>query len=272
MSGRGRARRVAARLSPRDLAVLASLRELRLMSGQQLYRLHYAEGHPATGARKARAALNRLTKLGLVVRLRRRVGGVRAGSEGFTFGLSGLGFAVLDLDRPTPRRHRRVVETKPAFAHHALAVSELRVQLAEFVRAVQGVRLEFSAEPRCWRTFPGVSGQSITLKADAFVRLELERDGYELSMFVEVDMATESLPTIARKLDVFTAYWRSGIEQVRHGMFPKTWWLVPDAARLVAITQTIARLPAESQALFAVCLTHEAVTHLTEVPTEGGAL
>lgn len=269
MSGRGRARRVAARLSVRDLAILQSLQELRLLTGDHVWRLHFTGGNPDTQARKARAALTRLTRLQTVVRLRRRIGGMRAGSQGFVYGLSGLGQAVLDVGNPTPRRHRRVVETKPAFAHHALAISELRVRLAEFAHELPAVQLNFAAEPGCWRPFAGLAGQTVVLKPDAFVRVQC--DGYELSAFVEVDLATESLPTINRKLAVYVAYWRSGVEQDRHGLFPRTWWLVPDAARLTALQGVIARLPAETQPLFAVCLTADAVAHLTEVPTEGGA-
>lgn len=271
MSGRGRAGRLASRLSPRDLKVLADLKALRLMTGGQVLRQHFPGGQPETQARKARAALARFHRLGLVVRLRRRIGGVRAGSQGYIYGLTGLGLAVLDVGHPNPPRHRRVVETKPAFADHALAVAELRVQLTEFSRQHPGAQVDFAAEPQCWRTLPGPGGVVVTLKPDAFV--QVERNGYELTSFVEVDMATESLPTIRRKLDVYVAYWRSGLEQERSNVFPRTWWSVPTTARAEAIQYAIRRLPAEARELFAVCLTDEAVTRLTEIPNdEGGAL
>jgi hypothetical protein len=271
MSGRGRAGRLAARLSPRDLAILGDLRTLRLMTGGQVLRQHFPDGHAETQARKARAALARFHRLGLVVRLRRRIGGVRAGSQGYVYGLTGLGLAVLDVGNPAPKRHRRVALTKPAFADHTLAIAELRVQLTEFGRAHPAARLDFAAEPQCWRRFPGPGGVPLTLKPDAYVRVE--RDGYELTNFVEVDMATESLPTIQRKLAVYVAYWRSGLEQSRHEVFPRTWWTVPTPARRDAIQSVIRRLPAEAQGLFTVCLTAEAVSHLTAIPNdEGGAL
>src|SRR6266545_969318 len=155
MSGRSRARHVAERLSERDLAILESLRDLRLMSGDQLGRWYFAGNQPVTQARRTRYALRRLTELGLVVRLRRRVGGVRAGSQGFVYGLRGLGQSVLDLGQETPQRHRRVIDTKPAFADHVLAVAELCVSLRERTgRDAQA--LEFVSEPACWRRFGGV--------------------------------------------------------------------------------------------------------------------
>lgn len=122
MSRRGHAARLRERLSERDMAMLRDLEDLRLLTGNQLRRLHFPDGDPTTQGRKVRAALKRLSGLGVIVRLSRRVGGVRAGSEGFVVGLSGWGHAVLDLDNPTPGRHRRVIETKPAFQAHALAV------------------------------------------------------------------------------------------------------------------------------------------------------
>ena len=78
----GRAARLRARLGERDLAVLASLATLRLLTGKQLQRLHVTDGSPLTRARRARALLQRLTELRLVVRLDRRIGGIRARSDG----------------------------------------------------------------------------------------------------------------------------------------------------------------------------------------------
>jgi hypothetical protein len=268
MSARGRAARLLERLSERDLTILRELDRLRLLSGQQLRRLHFPDGDPVTQARKARAAMRRLAELDLVVRLARRVGGMRAGSEGFVIGLSGWGAAVLDLVHDRQRRHRRVIETKPAFAAHVLAVSELYVSLIERARAGRGELLEFSGEPQAWRQFSGSGGQPVTLKPDAFVRLGV--GGYELAAFIEQDMATESMPTIARKLGVYVDYWRSGHEQRHHGVFPKVWWLVPTTGRLDAIHRAVWQLPRDARALFAACLSEEGAAQLSRLPSQGG--
>ncbi|MGH4016826.1 MAG: replication-relaxation family protein [Pseudonocardiaceae bacterium] len=270
MSRRGHAARLRDKLSERDLKILRDLAELRLLTGKQLRRLHFPTGDPITQARKARAALKRLSELGVIVRLSRRVGGMRAGSEGFVVGLSGWGYAALDLDAESPRRHRRVIETKPAFQAHVLAVSELYVCLVEHSRSGASDLLEFTGEPGAWRRFGGLGGQAVTLKPDAFVRLGVGE--YEISAFIEQDQDTESLPTIARKLAVYVAYWRTANEQQAHGVFPRVWWLVPTTDRLHAIVRGIARLPRDARALFAVSLTTEAVQYLTQLPAEGGAL
>lgn len=269
MSGQGRARRLAERLSPRDLAVLESLRQQRLLSGAQIARLHVPGSQAVTQGRKTRAMMQRLTELGAVVRLRRRVGGVRAGSAGHVYGLSGLGQAVADLEQHVSRRHRRVVETKPAFQNHTLAIAEVYVSLIERCRNGHTELLTFAAEPACWRCFPGQTGQTLILKPDSFVRLGIGE--YEVSSFVEVDLDTESTPTIDRKLRVYLAYWRSGAEQRQWGLFPKVWWFAPTAARCDVIHGAIRRLPAETHRLFAVGLLNEAAGLLTQPVSEGGA-
>jgi hypothetical protein len=270
MSGRARVRRLAVRMSSRDLAILATLREFRLMTGAQLRRLHFASGQLMTQARKARAALKRLTDLHVIVRLDRRVGGIHAGSGGYVYGISGWGHAVLDLGQEATRQHRRVVDTKPAFQAHVLAVSELAVELHEHERAGLCVIDELRAEPGAWRWFSGIGGGRRVLKPDAFVRLTIGE--FELSNFIEQDMATESPATITRKLGVYHDYFRAGQEQQARGVFPLVWWLVPDTKRLQKIAQAIGRMPDETRALFTVALIGEAVSRLVHHSAEGGAL
>jgi hypothetical protein len=210
--------------------------------------------------------MQRLTELGAVVRLHRRVGGIRSGSEGHVYGLSGLGFAV--LNPAADHRHRRVPETKLAYQAHVLAVSELGVTLTERSRSGQCVLDEFRAEPGCWRWFDGIGGRRV-LKPDAYVRLDIE--GFELSAFIEQDMDTESLPTIRRKLELYVDYWRTGAEQHHHGVFPKVWWLVPDDHRHRTVADTIRQVAADARDLFTVALTTDAPNRLTRLSQhEGG--
>jgi hypothetical protein len=270
MSGRRRAIQLLECLSKRDIAILRDLDRLRLLTGKQLRRLHSPDGQVITQARKMRAVLKRLSELGVIVRLRRRVGGIHAGSEGYVIGLSGWGQAVLDVGNEAPKRHRRVIDTKAAFESHVLAVAELYVTLVELGRVGLAELVEFNGEPAAWRRFSGLGGQTITLKPDAFVRLGVGE--YELSAFIEQDMATESVPTIMRKLGVYVAFWRTGQEQQRHGVFPRVWWLVPTTERLQAISRAIAHLPHDTRALFAVCLTTEAAQSLIQLPAEGGVV
>jgi Replication-relaxation len=268
MSGRVQAARVRQKLSDRDMAILSAVRSLRLLTGGQLRRLFFAVGNPATQAAKVRAAVKRLIELGVITRLARRIGGMRSGSEGQVLALTGLGHAVLALATESPVRVRSIIDRKPAFQDHLLAINELYVQLRERTQAGDVELLDFQFEPACWRGFPGIGGQLITLKPDAFVRLGVGE--YEISAFIEQDQDTESLPTIARKLDVYLNYYRSGQEQHEHGVFPLVWWLVPSTKRLASIGKVIRRLPSDAHALFQVALHDEAVNQLITLPTGGG--
>lgn len=261
---RGRAGRLRARLNDRDLAVLGSLARLRLLTGKQLQRLHVYEGSPHTRARRTRALLQRLTEQRVVVRLTRRIGGIHAGSEGHLYGLSGLGQAVLGVGGPLGGRRRATGATKPAFQDHVLAVAELYVQLVEIARAGIAELLAFEAEPGCWRYFTGIGGQRLVLKPDAAIQLGLA--DVELSAFVELDLGTESLPTIQRKCQRYVAYWQTGQEQQAHGVFPRVWWLVPTEPRRQGIAGVVNRLAREAQALFTVVRRTEAAERLVQLP------
>lgn len=264
---RGRAAKLRGQLAARDLAVLGSLYQLRLLTTSQVQRLYVFDGTPAGRTRRAQTILKRLHKFNLVVRLSRVVGGLRAGSSGFVYGLSGLGQAVLDVQNAHTRRRRRVWETKPYFQDHMLAVAELYVRLMEVERSGSADLLAFHAEPACWRHFTGSGGELVIVKPDAYARVgvgDLER-----SAFIEVDLATETLPTILQKCLRYVGYWRSGVEQQRYGVFPLVVWLVPSQQRLDRIRGAIGRLAVEAQDLFVVAEADDGAGLLT-APADGG--
>lgn len=248
--GGGRVLALRRKLSVRDVAVLSSLARLRLMTGGQVQRVHVSEGSTATRPRRTRSLLKRLHDLKLIVRLSRTIGGIRSGSTGFVYGLSGLGQAVLDMQGPYEKRRRRTWETKPYFQDHVLAVAELYVRILEVTHKGGTEVLTFDAEPACWRRFMGTGGEPVILKPDAFVRVAV--GDIERSAFVEVDLATESPNTVLRKCQVFATYWRSGVEQQRHGVFPRVLWLVPDERRRERLSDVVRHVSAEAQALFSV--------------------
>jgi hypothetical protein len=265
---RGRAGRVREELTDRDVSVLASLYQLRLLTARQVQRLHVWDGSATTQARRTRALLRRLNELGVLIRHERRIGGVQPGSTARVYGLSGLGLAVLNVQGLYGRQRRTAWETKPFFSRHVLAVAQLCVELTERARSGQAELIQFDGEPACWRRFPGPVGAPVTLKPDCFVRVGVGE--FERSAFVEIDMATESLPTVTRKCQTYAAYWRSGAEQQAQGVWPLVVWLVPDHARHVKVQQVIGRLVAEARQLFTVALHTEGSALLT-APTGGAA-
>jgi hypothetical protein len=156
-----------------------------------------------------------------VHRLDRVVGGINGGSSGFTFGLSAAGQRLTTREGPAGgKRLRRPWEPAPGFVDHVLGVSEVYVQLRERERAGELEIVDFEAEPRCWRSWYDPSGTPMILKPDAYVVLGI--GDYEVSRFVEVDRSTESGTVLRRKALVYANYWRSGIEQERRGVFPRT--------------------------------------------------
>ena len=223
-------------LSGRDLAIIRQVADLHLMSGRQVEAVFFLpEDHQSalSAARAARRALERLTRDGLLVRLRRRQGGVRAGSGSWIYGLGPVGHRVLSLDGARPRYYR---QPSAMFTEHTLATSELVVQLTRATRSGHGQLLGLEAEPRCWRRFSGATGR-LTLKPDLFVALGV--GDYEDRFFVEIDRSTEHLPTVVRKCRLYDLYYQSGIEQHRHGVFPKVCLVVPNPERADRLRRVI---------------------------------
>lgn len=252
-----RAEALAASLSPRELAVIHTLDTVRLGSARQLERLHFIAGSSLSNARRCRATLERLTAGRLLARLERRVGGRAAGSAGFVYTLDVAGQHLVRRLATGGGRIQRPTTPGLAFVTHTLAVTELFVRLTEAERRGELELLEFASEPACWRHFAGPGGGRVSCKPDAFVRVGL--GDYADSWFVEVDRATESLGVIARKLDFYRAYWASGREQQRGGVFPGVLVLVPDERRQSALVTVVCRQPADARALFAVVTYAEAI-------------
>lgn len=222
-------------LTERDLGVVRSVADFRLLSGRQIEALHFAAGVEADGAvaRRGRRCLQRLTDRRVLHRLERRVGGVRAGSAGFVYSLGAVGQRVLELNGPRPRPH----EPSRTFVAHCLAIADVFVAVTLSARAGQLELVTYQTEPRCWRTVPEMGGAG-SLRPDLY--LVLLRGDVERHWFVEVDLGTEHAPAIRRKCHAYQAYYQSGIEQAKCGVFPRVAWLTPTANRAKRLSAIIA--------------------------------
>lgn len=249
-------RQLDASLSDRDRAVLRTLRQLRLATGEQLERLHYADTTP----RQRRRALARLTSHRLISRLDRTIGGVRAGSAGSVFALDLAGQRLTGPSGPARGlRIERPWTPGLPFLAHTLATTELYVRLALADRAGRVELLAFEAEPASWRRFQTRAGWT-TLKPDAAVRLGT--GPYEDHWFIEVDRGTEAPATIERKANVYRSYWSSGREQAALGVFPRVLWLVPDQPRVELLTDVLRRPSADDWQLHTVARFADAMGRL----------
>src|SRR3984885_8430557 len=127
MSGRGLAQ-TRERLSARDLAIIRQVAELRLMSARQIQAVHFPDGehdNEQAATRARQRVLKRLTRERLLIRLDRRIGGVRAGSAGFVLALGPVGQRVLATSGP----RRRSYEPTWRFVDHTLAIAQLVVDV-----------------------------------------------------------------------------------------------------------------------------------------------
>jgi hypothetical protein len=245
------ARELAGRLSERDWEVLHRVSDLRFVSGAQLTRLCFTDGpNDAANGRTARRVLLRLVQLGLLARLPRPVGGVRAGSAGFVYhlGIGGQRLAAVRGWQPESRG-RRSRAPGTLFVRHALLVAGLHTQLVEGDRSRRFELLELAAEPSCWREMDGLGGQRY-LKPDSYARLGVGE--FEDSYFLEADRGTEGSRTIGRQLGLYVAYRATGQEQARRGVFPKVLWLAPDGRRAHVLGEAVAALPMHARELFQV--------------------
>ena len=256
-----RLHQVAAELSDRDRELLSFVHESRFASGQQLVRAFWQTTDPMSSrARAGRRALKRLTGWRVLETLSRRIGGIRTGSEGLVYRVGRAGTRLLAARGIYGPR----VEA-PGTLHlaHTLETTELALRLLEAARAGALELIEAQQEPRCWRSYPGVGGVQRTLKPDLFVRVGVGAasagDHLEDRWAIEVDLASESGRTIARKAGRYLEHYRSGREQREHGTYPRVLWAVPDQQRAGQITGVLDRQPAEARRLFTVCLLDQVV-------------
>lgn len=252
----GRLAGVMERLTPVDREIIGSIERCRMVSGAQLQRLHFGAGENA--GRSARRHLTRLVELRVLARLERRIGGVRAGSAGFVYGLDVVGQRLGQASSP-----RRPWTPSPAFVAHTVAVSECFVTATLLAGAGRLELLDFLAEPACWRTWTGAGGTPLTLKPDAWLRVASE--DFEDRWFIEVDRATEDLGRIRRKAEVYRRYFLAG----REDPFPKVLWLTPGERRAAALRDSLGALPSEQRQLFQVAVAAQFAEVLLAGPDVG---
>lgn len=233
-------------LSTRDWAIVETLDGFRLASGAQLERLHF---HNLAGRSRAVVrgrVLKRLTDARVLLPYERRIGTAHRGSAELAYSLDSAGqrLARLRTNRDTPERSgRRPRRPGERFIAHGLAITELYVSLVEYSRISPFTLETFEAEP-AWPN--GLGGW---LKPDAY--LKLARGTIVDYWWYEADLATESLPTIQRKLLAYLDFVRRG-QLGPDGVVPRVIIGVPSQARQLAIQREVNRLPEPAELMFQV--------------------
>lgn len=242
-------------LTDRDIRVLETLEQFRLLDTRLIQRLQFPVGNEPgqhrtalSATRVATRVLGRLEGHGFLARVGRRVGGSGHGSGQTVWQLASAGERLLRARRGETGR-RRYVDPGTGFLDHTLAVARTAAGLIEGSRTQRFDLLELETEPQSWRSFQSAHGGALTLKPDLFaVTADTESETHS---FIEVDRATEHLPAILRKCRLYQQYWQSGTEQARaDGLFPSIVWLVPTATRAERITAAIRADPQLEHRLF----------------------
>jgi hypothetical protein len=234
-------------LGERDWAITWDVARLRLISGRQLERLHFADLAEASRGVVRRRVLGRLVKARVLATLERRIGGVRAGSSGLVYALDIAGKRLLSgggrASRPGLPGER--------YVRHVLAVGQLYVDLVELSRAGRLILDQFDAETASW--WP--DGHGGRLKPDAHVLVA--SGDYSDHWWIEVDLATEHGPVLKRKLVTYFDFYHQG-ELGPGEVMPWVLVSVPDAKRYSEIDRLIHQLPLQARELFTVVLHNDA--------------
>jgi hypothetical protein len=219
-------------LTPRYTAPLPHLARVRLLTGGQLDRLLAdPELSPETTARVRRRIMTRLTELGLVAMLGRRVGGVRAGSVGHLYTLTTAGHRFLAMLNGEPEPPRTQPSHTPGglFLTHTLTVSGIYVDLIEHTQTGTFTVHSFPTEPRCWHP----TGSGTTLRPDAYVILRTGTVGQ--CWWLEIDNGTETVPRLRAKIRTYRDFLISG-GIGPDGVPPRVLFTTPDQHRADLIT------------------------------------
>lgn len=237
--------RLLTTLSDRDWAIIDSVDRLRLVSSAQLERLHFP-AFTSTHSRSVKRAqvLKRLVDARVLNALERRVGTAQRGSAKLCFALDSAGLQLMRLRanaNGSDRSIRRPRLPGERFVAHTLAVSELYVSLTERSRVGRFTVTDFLVEAQ--------AAVHSGLKPDALAALRLgDVTDY---WWVEVDMATESVPTIRSKLVAYLDFVERG-QLGPHGIVPRVLIGVPDEHRRAALQRVVNALPTPAAHMFRV--------------------
>lgn len=250
--------RIGQRLSQRDWNVLRRIREHRFLTTDQVQHFVFT-GHASrdTAARTTRSVLTRLKRDGLLRSLTRQVGGLRGGSTPHIWQLAPAGARLL---RPADSGYRVSLPTT-RFLAHCLTVADAHLGVRAAAGRVDG-QATVKVEQAARRHYLNSGGSRVVLRPDlhAVVGGTDDDGAYEDCWFIEVDLGTESLPTLVAKCTQYETYRASGAEQSEFGAFPLVLWVMHGhraEVRRDELRRRIARTPRLTPALYRVVLAED---------------
>lgn len=255
-------------LTGRDHQVLNAIEKHRFLTTRQVAGFCFTDKvTPTASLRTTNRVLLKLTELGLVVSLVRRIGGVRAGSGSYVWNLTERGARLLNYlssGADHGRRRKRPLEPTSTFLQHTLAVAETHLRLEEIARSGHTVITHVQLEPACWRAYLGPGGATLRLKPDLAVIMQT--DQYEDHWFLEIDLDSEPPSRVVRKCLQYQEYQQTGVEQHQTGIFPAVIWIVPDTARREQLSTRLSEEANINSRLFIVITLDKLEQLITEGP------
>ncbi len=193
----------------------------------------------------------KLARLDLVERPQRRVGGLFGGSAPSVWMLTSTAVRLRAILRGSGDVGRVRTPGERYIAHH-LAVADAHLSLVRAHRLGKLVLHALHVEPESWRSYDGSGGERRTLKPDLTVVVSPPGDdGFEDHYFVEIDLGSESIPTVLRQCRQYLDYRATGQAQQRDGVFPWVVWVAPPG-RAERIRDAIEQARGMDQSLFKV--------------------
>jgi hypothetical protein len=256
---------VAERLSERDWRIVEAINVVRLLTGQQIERLFFWDLAPGRSRVASRSrALHRLVAWRVLVPLPRRIGGAGRGSSVLAFALDSTGQRLMcerHLGVGQLPRVRRPGAPTERTVRHILAVSEAFTHITECAREYGFALARFQAEPASW----WANGLGGYLKPDAYARLT--NGEVTDHWWLELDLATESLPAVKRQLASYVDFWDRG-QEGPGGIMPLVAVATTTPERKQAIASLVEKFPSAPPDLFSVVQTDELASSLYRVLRE----
>ena len=213
-------------VQPRDRRLLKELATMRVINREQAKR---AAGFTSTS--RVNARLLALTRAGL---LRRFFIGTIAGGRKGIYTLSSRGAAMIEARLAGIQRPADRTLTSDRFVDHQLHLNEVYLEVTRRRNAASGSRL------RRWVSFTRSLSTSAPIVPDGY--FELEKEGAIRSMFVEVDLGSESTRDWRVKIE---AYLRLAVTGEFERLFSRPRFrvliIVSSQRRLASIRSLVAR-------------------------------
>jgi hypothetical protein len=123
------------------------------------------------------------------------------------------------------RRRSRFPEPSARFLDHTLAIADVAIGISTAANASGAEVVQVVPEKDARRHYADRLGGGQVLRPDLYIELAARAGDQDVhAFFVEVDLGSESLPTVLGKCQQYEEYYQSGIEQRDFGGFPSVVW------------------------------------------------